>query len=78
MFIVMEIQVNAEGQVTTLVSTYGTLAEAMNKYYTILAFAVVSTVPKHSAVILDQMGVLLERNGFDHPVEPEPEESEVE
>lgn len=76
MFIVMEIQVNAEGQVATLVSTYGTLAQAMNKYYTILAFAVVSTVPKHSAVILDQMGVLLERNGFDHPVEPEPEESE--
>ena len=76
MFIVMEIQVNAEGQVATLVSTYETLAQAMNKYYTILAFAVVSTVPKHSAVILDQMGVLLERNGFNHPVEPELEESE--
>lgn len=75
MFIVMEIQVNAEGQVATLVSTYGTLAEAMNKYYTILAFAVVSSVPRHSAVILDQMGVLLERNGFYHEVEPtsEPE-----
>ena len=31
MFIVMEIQVNAEGQVATLVSTYDTLAQAMNK-----------------------------------------------
>lgn len=68
MFIVMEIQVNAEGKVVTLVSTYETLAQAMNKYYTILAFAVISTVPKHSAVVLDQMGVLLERNGFNHEV----------
>lgn len=73
MFIVIEIQVNAEGQVSTLVNAYRTLAEAMNKYYTILAFAVVSNVPRHSAVILDQMGVLLERNGFEHQVE----ESEI-
>ena len=82
MFIVIELQVNNGGQVGHILSTHETYSEAQNKFYTICAFAVISTVPKHSAVILDEMGVLLDRQSFEHPVEPEPEptlepESEV-
>lgn len=77
MFIVMELQVNAEGQVGNIVTTYSTLAEAQNKFYTICAFAAISEVPMHSAVILDQGGVLIDRQTFEHAVEYKPE-SEVE
>lgn len=72
MFIVIEIQVDTEGKVATIVTTYNTLSEAMSKYYTILSFAVMSSVPKHSAVVLDQMGVSLETKGFEHSIEVEP------
>ena len=79
MFIVIEIQVNSEGQLAHIVTSYNNLPQAQQQFYTILAAAAVSSVPKHSAVILDQMGVLVARDGFQHPVttpqiEEEPEE----
>lgn len=77
MIIVMELQVDKNGTVSHIVTTHETLAEARNKFYTICAFAVVSEVPMHSAVILDRTGVLIDRQSFTHPVKPEPEESEA-
>ena len=73
MFIVIELQVYNDGQVGHILSTHETYPEAQNKFFTICAFAVISDVPKHSAVILDDMGVLCDRQSFEHSVEPEPE-----
>lgn len=78
MFIVIELQVNAEGQVGNIVTSHVTLPEAQNKFYTVCAFAAISNIPMHSAVILDQMGVLIDRQSFVHPVEIEPEQEATE
>lgn len=72
MFIVMELQVYNDGQVGHILSTHETYPEAQNKFFTICASAVISDVPKHSAVILDEMGVLIDRQSFEHIIEPEP------
>ena len=79
-YIVIELQKNAEGVLTTPVNTYNTLAEAENKYYTILAYAAVSKVPVHSASILTEEGSPVMNKYYKHeapapePVEPEPSE----
>lgn len=77
MFIVIELQANNEGQVANIVTAYDTLPQAEQKYHTILAAAAVSSVPKHSAVILDPMGVQIMRDGFEHEVVVEPPVEEV-
>lgn len=66
MYIVIELQANNKGQVANIVTAYNTLAEAQNKYYTILAAAAISSVPTHSAVILDHCGNLIANNSFAH------------
>lgn len=73
MFLVMELQVSANGTVGNIVTSHNTLPEAQNKFYTICAFAAVSDVPIHSAIILDRTGVLIDRQCFEHPIEVEPE-----
>lgn len=76
MLIVIELQANNQGQVAHITTTYDNLPQAQQKFFTILAAAAVSNIPKHSAVILDQMGVLIARDGFEHSpvVESEAEE----
>lgn len=66
MYIVIEIQKNAEGQVATLVSTFTNQNEAESKYHEILKYAAVSTLPKHSAVILGEDGYELMYNCYIH------------
>ena len=64
MFIVMEIQ---KGNTTsTLVNTYETRNEAENKYHTVLAYAAVSALPKHSAVMLTEEGDYIKHECFEH------------
>ena len=72
MFITIELQTNTDGTVSTIVTTHNTLADAQNKFYTICAFAVLSELPIHSAVILDPGGVLIASESFQHELEPEP------
>lgn len=52
MYIVIEIQTNADGTVGNLVWSYATLAEAESKYHSVLAAAAVSALPVHGATIL--------------------------
>jgi hypothetical protein len=54
MFIVIELQKNAEGVVSNIVTAFDTLAEAESKYYTILSAAAISKVPVHSAIIVSE------------------------
>lgn len=64
MFIVMEIQ--KSNTVSTLVSAYDTRNEAENKYHTVLAYAAVSSLSKHSAVMLTEDGDYIKHECFEH------------
>lgn len=64
MFIVLEIQNTA-----TLVNAYNTRNEAENKYHTILAYAAVSSLEKHSAVMLTNDGEFIKSECFEHEVQ---------
>ena len=66
MYIVMEIQ--KSNTASTIVNTYDTLNEAENKYHTILAYAAISNVPKHSAVLLTEEGDYIKHECFEHTV----------
>ena len=67
MVIVMEIQKGAE--VSTIVNTYELRADAENKYHTVLAYAAVSDVPVHSAVMLTDKGERIKNETFEHLVQ---------
>ena len=64
MYIVMEIQKSSTA--STIVNTYDTLNEAENKYHTILAYAAISNIPKHSAVLLTEEGDYIKHECFEH------------
>ena len=66
MYIVIELQKNAEGQVSNLVTAHNTLAEAESKFYTILASAAVNDVPVHSAIIVSEEGFPVKHQCYKH------------
>lgn len=66
MYIVIELQKNAEGAVSNIVTSHDTLAEAESKYYSILASAAVSTVPVHSAIIVSEEGFPVRNQCYKH------------
>ena len=66
MYIVIELQKNAEGQVANLVTSHNTLAEAESKFYSILASAAVSNIPVHSAIIVSDEGFPVKYNCYKH------------
>ena len=70
MYIVLEIQ--ASDQIATLVNSYTDRNQAESKYHQILTAAAVSSVPKHSAVLLAENGVSLKNESYFY-IEPEPE-----
>ena len=65
MFLVMEIQRNGE-TVNNIVDSYTDENQAKSKYHLILASAAVSTVERHSAVIIDDTGRPINYEWFDH------------
>jgi hypothetical protein len=66
MYIVIELQKNAEGQVSNLVTAHSTLAEAESKFYTILASAAINNVPVHSAIIVSEEGFPVKHQCYKH------------
>lgn len=66
MYIVVEIQTNADGTVGNLVFAYAEKNEAYSKYHSILAAAAVSALPRHAAVIIENDGHPLEFRCFEH------------
>ena len=66
MYIVIELQKNADGNVTNIVTDFATLAEAESKYYTILAAAAISKVPVHSAIIVSEEGFPVKHQCYKH------------
>ena len=66
MYIVIELQKNELGIVSTIVTEHPTLAEAESKYHSILAFASISDVPIHSAAIITDEGVTVSHKCYKH------------
>lgn len=80
MYIVLEIQVNTDGTVGSIPTQYESREAALQKYYQILSFAVVSSVAKHSAMIITDDAMVMKSECFIHEEEPAegPEEEEEE
>lgn len=66
MFIVIELQKNADGVVSNIVTSHEKLAEAESHYYTILAAAAVSKLPVHSAIIVSEEGFPIKHQCYKH------------
>lgn len=56
MFLVVEIQKNASGQVASLITQHSDYRDAQAKFHTILAAAAKSNLPRHGAAILHEDG----------------------
>ena len=66
MFIVIEMQENAAGKVSHIVTDHATEAEAESKFHSILSYAAVSDVPIHSACVLTSDGFLRRSQCYKH------------
>ncbi len=66
MYIVVEMQTTET--VSTIVNAYDNINQAYSKYYDILKFASVSSVPRHGACIFTDDGQMFECKSFVHDV----------
>ena len=66
MYIVVEIQTNADNTVGNFVWSFATENEAQAKYHTVLASAAVSALPVHSCVILRNDGLQMAGQAYKH------------
>ena len=64
MYIVIEIQKNET--VSTITNSYDTRNEAENKYHTILAYAAISSIPRHTAIMFTEAGDYIKHESFEH------------
>ena len=69
MFIVLEAQTNVDGRLGTLINQYDTYAEAESKYYTVLAAAVISSLPKHAVFLLGNDGIFYRGECYNHELD---------
>lgn len=75
MFTVVELQRNGD-TLTVLTDTYSDLNQAKSKYHTVLAYAAISEVDIHAASLLDDEGICILHEAFDHMVFDEGEPNE--
>lgn len=66
MYIVLEIQTSTT--VATLVNSYEDRNQAESKYHQILTAAALSSVPKHSAVLMNDVGQTIKNETYIHEV----------
>lgn len=66
MYIVIEIQTSTT--VATLVNAYEDRNQAESKYHQILTAAALSSVPKHSAVLMNDEGQTIKSETYIHEV----------
>ena len=66
MFVVVEVQSNADGTVGNIVNSYDNEQEAASRYHQILAAGAVSQVYKHCAFILSDDGYCMKSEGYRH------------
>jgi len=68
MYIVIELQTMAGGTVGNFIWSYTSKDEAFSKFHSVLSTAAVSSLPVHSAVILDNYGRQIAAQAFTHEV----------
>ena len=78
MFIVIEIQKTDDSTVATLVSSHETRKEAESKYHTVLAYAAISELRTHSAMIMTDEAIPIKYEYYENVPEEEPIEPEEE
>lgn len=66
MYIVIELQTNADGTVANLVYQYASRDEAEGKFHSILASAAISSLPVHAAVMLTNAGTMVKSEYYRH------------
>ena len=71
MFIVIEIQTNADNTVGNSVWAFADENQAFQKYHTVLAAAAVSALPVHSCVILRNDGIQIAGQSYKHGEKPD-------
>lgn len=71
MYLVIELQTNADGTVANLVYQYASRDEAESKFHSILASAAVSSLPVHAAVMLTNAGTMVKSEFYRHGGEEE-------
>ena len=64
MYIVLEIQ--ASDTIATTINSYEDRNTAESRYHQILAAAAVSTVPHHSAVLMNEVGNTIKSDSYTH------------
>lgn len=64
--IVLEIQKTDDTHIATLLTTHDKQNEAEQKYHAVLAAAAVSSVPVHSAVMMDDTGRAVKAETYYH------------
>lgn len=72
-YIVIEIQKNAEGNISTIITTYDDERAAISKFHTVLAAAAVSGLPLHGCTMMLETGAPLR---YEHYENVQPEEGE--
>lgn len=70
-YLVIELQKAADGTVSNIVTAYESLSAAESHFYTVLAAAAVSSLPVHSAVLVNDEGYPVKRECFKHYPEEE-------
>lgn len=76
MYIVMEVQVFADGGMSTPCYAFDNKNSAEQKYHAILSSAAVSSLRRHTAFMVTDTGYALKSESFEHPIEPESEVEE--
>ena len=64
MYIVLEIQ--ASDTIATTINSYEDRNTAESRYHQILAAAAMSTVPHHSAVLMNEVGDTIKSDSYTH------------
>lgn len=74
MYIVLEIQEEQDGTVRVLEPAYfEEQSRALQKYYTVLSYAVMSELAKHAAMIVTTDGQVFKSECYYYTPEPDPE-----
>ena len=66
MYIVIELQTNADGSIGNFVWAYEDKDQAFSKYHHVLASAAISALPCHACVILKNDGQQIAAESFEH------------
>lgn len=68
-YIVLELQKNNDGTISNVAWTFDDRNQAESKYYSVLAYAAVSDLPKHSVTLLHEEGYIIRYESYSHGVQ---------